>query len=249
MNALPPRLSDLQSPLHSPSNSVSHTPLCSPLNSQTSSDTQLCWICFDDESEEVLLINTCGCKNRLVHASCLAKWIERSRQTECKVCTQKWHDIFVSSSRPSEMLSAAVPARLRHPEPREIAWNAITFLFSVGFVYGGVYGGFASDVVSQVFIATTSNFVIISLWNKMCACPLRRTSLKSAYEDVALLVGTYVFFLFGWIIGFLLIVPHLSVFMYRGMIGHSFNFGACFFTSFLRCFCTKTMEGEDDGAA
>lgn len=232
MQTLPPRLNDLHSPLNSPRASVTHSPLHSPLHSQTSSESGLCWICFDDESQEVLLGNVCGCKTRNVHASCLAKWIDRSNQKECKVCTQKWPDIFISSS---EIISIAPRA-----DPRGIACFSTSLLFSYGFVYGVVYAAFAvGDFALQYFIAILGNAVIIGLWNKICASPARRTIRKKACEDVSFLIAVYSFFLTGWICGYVVVFPELKKFLVCGLIAHGFNFASCLFVSLLRCFCAN----------
>lgn len=53
-----------------------------------------CYICKDDESKELLLMQTCVCK-AIVHKSCLEKWIlthksslhsSHSSSTECSIC-------------------------------------------------------------------------------------------------------------------------------------------------------------------
>ena len=236
MQISPPRLNDLHSPLNSPHASVTH----SPLHSQASSDSQTCWICFDDESQEILLGNVCGCKNRNVHASCLAKWINRSNQKECKVCTQKWPDIFISSS---EIISIAPRA-----EPHDIACFSVSLLFSYGFVYGVVYAAFAvNDFAVQFFIAALGNAEIILSWNKICASPARRTIRKRACEDVSFLIAVYSLFLVGWICGYMIVLPDLKNFLMSGLIAHTFNFASCFFVSFLRCFCVnEEVEAEEE---
>lgn len=234
MKISPPRLNDLHSPLNSPRASVTH----SPLHSQTSSDFQACWICFDEESQEVLLSNVCGCKNRNVHASCLAKWINRSNQKECKVCTKEWPDIFISSS---EIISIAPRV-----ESHDIACTSVSLLFCIGFVYGILYATFApGDFVMQFFIAVLGNTVIIGVWNKICASPARRTIRKKACEDVSILIAVYSFFLTGWICRYMIVLPDLKNFLVCGFIAHTLNFGSFFFVSFLRCFCVnEEMEAS-----
>lgn len=238
MQISPPRLNDLHSPLNSPCASVAH----SPLRSQTSSETGLCWICFDDESQELLLGNVCGCKSRNVHASCLAKWIDRSNQKECKACTQKWPDIFISSS---EIISITP-----RTEPHGMACSSVSLLFSCGFVYGIVYAAFAvGDFPVQFFIAALGNATIIGIWNKICACPARQTIRKRACEDVSFLITVYSFFLMGWVFGYMLVLPVIKNFLMCGLIAHGFNFCCCFFVSFLRCFCiNEETEAEETEA-
>ena len=233
MKISPPRLNDLNSPLNSPPPSLTH----SPLHSQTSSESHLCWICFDDENQEILLANTCGCKSRNVHASCLTKWISRSKQKECKVCTEEWPDIFISSS---EILSTI-------ESPHDIKCFSISLLFSYGFVYGIVYATFAiGDYAVQIFIAILGNSLIIAIWNKICASPTRRTIRKKACEDISLLIGVYSCFLVGWICGYMIVLPDLKNFLMCGLIGHSFNFASWLFVSFLRYFCVSTELSFDE---
>ena len=232
-----PHLNDLHSPLNSPRASLTH----SPLHSQTSSESVICWICLDDESHEVLLGNICGCKSRCVHGSCLAKWIDRSNEKECKVCTEKWPGVFTAP--PSEIISVSP----RRTEANDIACFSTSLLFSNGFVYGLLYASFGmDDFLAQFFIATIGNAAIIGTWNMIFASPARRTVRKRACEDVSFLIAVYSFFLMGWMCGYMLVLPDLKNFLVCGITAHGFNFASCFFVAFLRCFCVNTeVEAEE----
>lgn len=234
-----PSLVGLHSPLTSPCSSA----LPSPANSRGSSESHLCWICFDDESDELLITNACACKTRLVHASCLATWIQRSNQKECKVCTQKWPSVFLSS----EMMSLARPlVVVSGPEPGrpDLACYVISCIFFTGIVYGLLYGVCANTATRQLFVTVIFNVLVIALWNKVCASSEHRSSWHSIKQDVGLLVAAYFCFLVGWVFGYFVLQPDLRDYLLGSIMAHAANCSFCFFVVSLRMFCAAT--GDED---
>ena len=222
-----------EDPLPSPAHSLRSSHSCS------SSDAPLCWICMDDESTEVLLMNACGCRDRHVHGSCLASWVHRSQQHACKVCTQPWSPVF----RPSEMLSvvelaprqSSIPLHRQH----DMACYSVSVMFSFGFVYGMLYTHYGNSVESQLLTSLFANACVVLGWNRVCASPLRRQNPNSAFEDLCMLSGTYTFFLAGWVTMYFVMLPDIQVFLYNSIIAHAWNFFTfCILLSF-RCFCLQ----------
>lgn len=233
-------LVDLQSPLTSSCLSA----LPSPTNSSVSSDSHLCWICFDEETGELLIANACGCTSRQVHASCLARWIYLSKHKECKVCTKEWPSIFLN---PSDIVM------LHHQPARglerfffgEIACYVVTCMFSLGFVYGLLYATCASTASMQMFVSLAFNILVVAFWNQACASTERRSSGKFALQDGALLVGTYMCFLVSWGLGYYIVRSDVRLFLLDSIMAHAINFGFCFFVITLRLFCVARGDEEN----
>ena len=244
-----PRLADCSKDfLQVPLANNDHKSLPSPANSLKScdsADAPTCWICMDDESTEVLLMNACGCKDRHVHGSCLASWVHRSQQHVCKACTKPWSPIF----RPSEIISVVdfVPTEPSLPFHRhhDVACYSVSLMFSFGFAYGLLYTNYAFSVERQFLIAILSNACVVLAWNRICASPARRGNPHNALEDLCLMCGTYTFFLLGWITGFFVVTPNIQHFLYNGIPAHAWNFLTFCFVLSLRCFCLK--RARDDG--
>lgn len=217
-----------------------------------SSESPTCWICMDDESTEVLLVNACGCKSRHVHGSCLASWVHRSQQHACKVCTQPWSPVF----RPSEIISVVnfEPAEAslsfdRRRRNHDMSCYSTTLMLTFGFIYGTVYAHFCSSVERQMMTAVSANLCVIFVWNRLCASPLRRENPHSAFEDLCLLCGTYTFFLTGWIVSYFIILPNIQLFLYSGVVAHAWNFLTFCFLSSMRCFCVSRDNAADINGA
>jgi hypothetical protein len=52
-----------------------------------------CYICLDEHPP--LLAHVCGCKSSVVHADCLAQWVEQSQSSQCTVCREQYRGVCV----------------------------------------------------------------------------------------------------------------------------------------------------------
>lgn len=228
----------------SKSSKSSKSPIPSPSHSSASSEAPTCWICMDDESTEVLLVNACGCKDRHVHGSCLASWVHRSQQHTCKACTLPWSPIF----RPSEIISvvdfAPTEPSLPFHRHHDFACYTLSVMFGFGFIYGMVYAHFATTMERQMMTAAFANLCVVFFWNRLCASPFRRQNPRSVFEDICLLCGTYTFFLMGWITGYFILLPNIQMFLYSGIVAHAWNFFTFCFVLNLRCFCLRRGDAS-----
>ena len=69
-----------------------------------------CYICLEADAE--VLAGVCACRDRAVHAACLARWVAQSQSGACPVCRAAYVGVCVSprAAPPAAAAPGAVPA-------------------------------------------------------------------------------------------------------------------------------------------
>lgn len=234
--------------IHSPELKLPLTP-----RSNSSADSALvCWICLDEEKNEPLLGDLCGCRTRFVHELCLKAWIEHSRVLDCKVCTKAFPVSFHCQAPPVRTIPSRAPgapgspALARLPTPAEIRCLQTTGIVCVGLTYGFLYAAFSSESLLRYVIVIMSNACILLL---LCcvfsatrgdALP-RGPGLSRLGIDLWNICVAYISFFTAWLSAWHTIVDlSWETFVSHGMVAHTINAFAFLVSIAMRCFCVTT---------
>ena len=173
-----------------------------PTSTSTSSSGQVCYICHCEASEEPLISDVCGCKQRLVHPKCLATWLHYSaarrdnqHPPHCEVCLQTYR-------LPA---SVQINAVVRVPRGRQ-ASSPVFASYSVpallAFVYGFSFASLGDNMNSVLCTCVVGNTVVLMSWLLFVVSrqQVLQTAQHRAVEDSVVLLCAYIAFLCGWML-------------------------------------------------
>lgn len=140
-----------------------------------------CYICL--EADAAVLADVCACRDRAVHAACLARWVKQSRSSACPVCRAEYVGVVAPAAPPEGA-----------PAASERAYAAVCLLLAcLGLGLGSVlvyHGMRALDVgcTECLAIVVVLGVAYLAIFASACEC-VRRPAPAAIQPVVAATLG------------------------------------------------------------